>query len=206
MRILLARTRDLAASPAPSTPHDALARTLALIMYHIIALLDGDVEARATAESTLPALESAATSLLPHANLGAEPTYPATLPLYPLTETEPFWKTWVLTESIRRTMLFGHQFRVCYSLLRGATIIDCRAIARHQAWTLAAPLWHADNAVDFAIAWGDKNRWLMDVVKSEGSFDGADPEDICQFGRMFMTCFMGRQQARGWFAARGGKL
>ncbi|MBE3041952.1 hypothetical protein IMZ48_05100, partial [Candidatus Bathyarchaeota archaeon] len=203
MRILLSRTRDLAASEAPSTLHEALARTLALTVYHIMALLDGDIEARATAETTLPTLEAAAESLIPHANLGAEHTYPATLPLYPLAETDAFWKTWVLTESIRRTMLFSHQFMACYSLLRGASSVDCAAMSRHKSWTLAAPLWHADNAVDFAVAWGGKNRWLMDMVNTDGAFEGAVPEDVCQFGRMVMTCFMGRQQARGWFASRG---
>lgn len=204
MRIILSRMRDLAATPSPPDPYDALARTLALGMYHIMALLDGDIEARATAETTLPSLEPAAISLLPHINLDSEATYPPTLPLYPLDETESFWKAWVLSESLRRTTLFVHQFVACYALVKGATSVDCSDLARFQSWTLSAPLWHARNAVDFAVAWGSKNRLLINVTKCETAFEGAGVDDVCQFGKLLMSSFLGYQQARGWFAARGG--
>lgn len=206
MRILVVRMQELAASPAPTNPYEALAHTLALTVYHIIACLDGDVESRAAAEATLSSLQPAARSLIRHANLGIEPTYPATLQLYPLAETESFWKSWILTESIRRTMFFAHQFHACYLLLRGASPVDCREMSKVQAWTLSAPLWNADNAVDFAVAWGSKNRWIMTVSRCDGALEAAAPEDVCKFGRLAMTCFMGRQEARGWFAARGGEL
>lgn len=205
MRILISRMRDLVDSPIPSDPREALARTLAITIYHVIALLDGDIEARAAAESTLHALDTAGRNLIPHTNLTAESTHPATLPLYPLGDTEAFWKNWVLTESIRRTMLFAHQFDSCYSLIQGGSI-DCDKLSRFQLWTLSAPLWHADNAVDFAVAWGSRRRWLMNVIKTDGAFDGAAADDVCDFGRIFMSCFMGHQQARGWFAAKGGKF
>lgn len=206
MRIILSRMRDLAAAPVPPDPYDALARTLALGMYHIMALLDGDIEARAAAEETLPCLEPAAVSLMPHINLDAQARYPPTLPLYPLDETESFWKTWLLTESLRRTLLFVHQFVACYALIKGATSVDCKDLGRFQSWTLSAPLWHARNALDFAVAWGSKNKFTINFMLCATAFEEAKVEDVCQFGKMLMTSFMGHQQARGWFAARGAVL
>lgn len=204
MRIILSRLRDLVAAPSPPDPYDALARTLALGLYHIMALLDGDIEARAAAETTLPCLEPAALSLLQHINLDSEASYPPTLPLYPLDETKSFWNAWVLSESLRRTMLFVYQFTACYSLMKGATTVDCKDIANFQSWTLSAPLWHARNPVDFAVAWGSKNRLLINVMMCESAFDDAKVEDVCEFGKLVMSSFLGYQQARGWFAARGG--
>lgn len=206
LRIIVARMQDLASTPTPAEPREALAHVFALTVYYVMACLDGDVESRATAESTLPSLLTAANALIPHANIGAEPTYPAALSLSPLAETEAFWKSWILTESVRRTVFFAYQFQACYSLLSGASSVDCCAMAKAQCWTLAAPLWHAQNAVDFAVVWGSKNRFTMTVNMAETNFDVAAAEDVCKFGRMAMTCFIGHQAARGWFAARGGVL
>lgn len=206
MRIIVARMQEVAASPIPEDPREALARLFALTVYHVITCLDGDVESRAAAEITLPSLLTSAASLMPHSKLGVEATYPATLSLYPLAETEAFWKTWILTESIRRTIFFAYQFQVCYSLLSGVSAVDCREMSKAQCWTLAAPLWHAENAVDFAIAWGSQNRFTMTVTRCEANFEVAAAEDMCKFARMAMTCFLGHQAARGWFAARGGEL
>ncbi|SPO04314.1 uncharacterized protein DNG_06997 [Cephalotrichum gorgonifer] len=203
MRIISSRLRDLINSPAPATPHAALARTHALCMYHIMALLDGDIESRASAEVTLPTLKTAASDLASHLGAQEDTIYPTELPLFPLTDTESFWKRWVLEESIRRTILSTLQFVACYQLIRSRSPLDCADTGLAQSWTLSAPLWGAGNAVDFAVAWGTKNRWLVTYHNNAQVWECAEADDVCQFGRLLMTCCLGYQQTRGWFAMKG---
>ncbi|KAI1361357.1 hypothetical protein F5Y08DRAFT_314936 [Xylaria arbuscula] len=77
-----------------------------------------------------------------------------------------------------------------------------------QSFTLSAQLWHACDAVDFVMAWRDpRHRHL--VVKPFNIWkriDTARVEDIDKLGRMVMTSGMGIEEAKGWFASRGGTL
>lgn len=205
MKTLISNLSDLSKSPLPSTHKEALARTHALVMYHIMALFDGDIESRAVAESALPHLELACESLLSH--ISYDDLWPENttkdLPLFPLANTEAFWRAWILQESTRRTWLFANQLILMYSFLtnrktQAGLSAQCRTLC------LSGSLWRAQNAVDFAAAWGSGRRLVARLDRLDEVFSEARAVDLDEFGRMLLTCYMGEQEARGWMSVKGG--
>ncbi|KAK5626088.1 hypothetical protein RRF57_001803 [Xylaria bambusicola] len=75
-----------------------------------------------------------------------------------------------------------------------------------QSFTLSAHLWHARDAVDFAVAWRDRNHLVVKPFNIWKRIDMAQVDDIDKLGRMVMTSGMGIEEAKGWFASRGGSL
>ena len=198
---------ELSKAPLPSTHADTLARVYALGIYHIMALFDGDITARAAAEACLPQLELATDALNPHINYDdLADTAPSELPVFPLTGTEAFWRAWILQESSRRTWLFTTQLALLYSFLTKRKSGACAADAGCRAWCLTAALWRAGNAVDFAAAWGEERRLVARMNRLDEVFREARPADLDDFGRMLLTCYMGEQEARGWMKVKGGSV
>ncbi|KAI3333445.1 hypothetical protein F4824DRAFT_242533 [Ustulina deusta] len=75
-----------------------------------------------------------------------------------------------------------------------------------QSFTLSAHLWHARDPVDFAVAWRDKKHFVVQPWNVWNRIDAAQVDDIDQLGRILMTSGMGIEEAKGWFASRGGCL
>ncbi|SPO06816.1 uncharacterized protein DNG_09510 [Cephalotrichum gorgonifer] len=212
MRTIINNISKLSKSPGPPTHRQTLARAQALGIYHILALFDGDIECRAVASSLVPEMEEASESLLAYvtspnspSTLSANP--PRDLPLFPLAETESFWRSWILHESTRRTWLFTNQLLVMYSFLtkRPGRMAACTT-PEDLSWSLSGHLWRAANALDFSVAWGGRRQLVITMGRFAECLNQAQAEDLDDFGRMLLTCFMGEQQARGWMASRGGSL
>lgn len=66
MRSLNSRVRELGTSPMPTDGLEILARTQALLLYHIMRLFDCDIRTREDAEATTQYLEESATALASH--------------------------------------------------------------------------------------------------------------------------------------------
>ncbi|KAI1758447.1 hypothetical protein F4782DRAFT_26908 [Xylaria castorea] len=79
-------------------------------------------------------------------------------------------------------------------------MLMCRSL------TLSAHLWNARDPVEFAVAWRDKKHLVAQPWNIWNRIDVAQPDDIDQFGRILMTSGMGIEEAKGWFASRGGRL
>ncbi|KAK3318950.1 hypothetical protein B0H66DRAFT_253510 [Apodospora peruviana] len=70
LRAIDNRARELGASPMPRDALEILARTQALLLYHIMRLFDSDIRARSTAEAATQQLEDAADALALHPAFG----------------------------------------------------------------------------------------------------------------------------------------
>ncbi|KAI0421489.1 hypothetical protein F5X98DRAFT_245507 [Xylaria grammica] len=75
-----------------------------------------------------------------------------------------------------------------------------------RSFTLSAHLWHARDPVDFAVAWRDKQHLVAQPWNVWERIDTAQADDIDGLGRILMTSGMGIEEAKGWFASRGGSL
>lgn len=205
MKTLVSNLTELSKAPIPATHTEALARVHALGMYHIMALFDGDIEARAAAEALLPQLELATDALIPHITYDDfADSAPRSLPLFPLTATKVFWQNWLLQESTRRTWLIANQVALIYSYLTGREGAGVGGGgAQCRSWSLAGPLWRAGNAVDFAVAWGQGKRLVVRMDTLDEMFAQAEPGYLDEFGRMLLSCYMGEHEARGLMAAKG---
>lgn len=184
---------------------ESLAHTQALILYQIIRLFDGDIGARASAERTIPSLETSALCLLTHIQFHTDAA--AELPLYPLATTKSFWKDWIFQETARRTILLTFYFLQAYRLLRGDVGLACDGkLGLVHSWTVSGHLWHAGTPVEFAEVWRKRKHYVVTNSMFMQVLDEAQADDIDWFGKMMISSLLGIDEAEGWFCSRGGSL
>ena len=208
-------TTEAAAPTAALSPLETLARAQALILYQIMRLFEGDPAARAAAERTMPYLDNMAKALAPVAaqdQPGPLPgsddgNGPPVLPLYPLAGTLAFWEEWTLRESARRTLLLMHVLWLLYRLLRSQAPILCdKNTYGRLTFTASAHLWQATDAVEFALAWGQRKHYVVANLGLVDILAEAEPDDIDQYGRIMLTAMLGVDEVKGWFISKGGRL
>lgn len=200
------RIGDLISSDPPTTPLEVLAHTQALILYQIMRLFDGDVQARASAEPLISTLESSALSLLQYVHfpdpLESETTFPGSIE--PAME---FWTSWVFQESARRTVLVTFYFTQIYRLLHDDPNMQCDGrLGLVHSWYFSADLWHAQSAFDFAVAWTENEHFVVYNANFSDVLQRARPTDVDLFGRMLLSAVLGIDEARAWFYSRGSIL
>ncbi|KAH6849633.1 hypothetical protein B0I37DRAFT_306966 [Chaetomium sp. MPI-CAGE-AT-0009] len=208
-------------SGTPTTevsPLETLARAHALILYQSMRLFDGDVAARAAAKHTMPYLDTAAEALAPVAaeevpgplangSNDEDGRLPLLLPVYPLAGTRAFWEGWIVRESARRTLLLMKVLWLLYRLLRcGAPIVCDKNVASQLRFTASAHLWQAGDAVEFALAWGQRKHYVVSNLGLVDILAEAESSDIDQYGRILLTAMLGVDEVKGWFTSKGGVL
>ncbi|KAJ9132186.1 hypothetical protein NKR23_g11416 [Pleurostoma richardsiae] len=210
------RVQDLLSSPVPAAPLDVIARLHALFIYQILRLLDTDARVRLSYDATMPHLEAAAYALLQHitfhesATPGQANHAADVLPLYPISATRDFWEAWVFQESARRTLAIVLSFLMIYHYMKGEVLVQCgNNTFACRSVTLSAHLWRAGDPVDFALAWRNKRHFVVhgdESVPVTVVMEDAKSDDIDEFGKIFLTGYMGIDEAKGWLAMRGVTL
>ncbi|KAL4923886.1 Zn(II)2Cys6 transcription factor domain-containing protein [Aspergillus undulatus] len=222
------RLQELTLSPLPTSPLDLLAHTHALLLYTIMHLFDADLAAANTSSAldtlSMAALESAASLLFssthfppadqsdspspsssdsnPNPNSNLNPCLPTTL-----SGTMHFWPLWIHEESARRTILFTFYFLQIIRLFRGEENLKCDGkLGLLHSWYSSAYLWNASSAMDFAVAWSEREHFIVRNVNFQGVLERAKPEDVDVFGRMLLVTSQGVESVREWFWGRGSIL
>lgn len=210
LRSIEARVNDLLQSPNPTEPFQILARTHALLLYHIIRIFDGDIGARAAAERTQSALEDSAMDLLLHVDFNCpspQKGAASQLSLSPFGPTRQFWRDWIVQESGRRTLLFTFFFLQAYRVISGQPVGGCDGrLGMCHAFTLSASLWHAESPLAFARAWHQGRHLVVENTDFSIVLGQAKAEDVDAYGRIILTSLIGKDEAEVWFAAKGGSL
>ncbi|KAJ5136780.1 hypothetical protein N7448_005334 [Penicillium atrosanguineum] len=202
------RTRELVESPEPTDTREILARTHALILYQIMRLFDSDIGAQATTEALFTTLEASVLTLLRTIYIPDPKQSTELLPFF-MNPTIEFWESWVLQESARRTVLLTYYFMQIYKLLHGMTPVQCDGklgIFGDHAWYLSAHLWNAQSAFDFAIAWAEREHFIVYNLDFTLALMNAQPSDLDLFGKMLLVTVLGLDNARAWFHVRGAIL
>ncbi|KAH7316608.1 hypothetical protein B0I35DRAFT_409791 [Stachybotrys elegans] len=207
LRSIESRVQELLATPLPTTEAGLMARVHSLLLYQIIRLFDGDIASRAAAERSMQALEDAALALLPHVQWCTEGPE-GELELFPMGPTKRFWQEWLLHESARRTVLMAFFFNQTYRLVSGqreSMVCDGKLGLCHS-WTVSAHLWHAETPLEFARAWREHDHYVVTNAQFSLMLKKAEASDVDIFGRIFISCLLGVEEAAGWFESRGGSL
>ncbi|KAL4783430.1 hypothetical protein BJX76DRAFT_329876 [Aspergillus varians] len=218
------RHQELILSPLPTSPPDLLAHTHALLLYQIMQVFDPDLNA-ATENSSLgnlsiSALESAASLLFSstHFPPSTEPDTISDSPSQPQTpnqtclpttleSTMHFWKLWLFEESARRTILFTFYFLQLVHLFRGTHNLKCDGkLGLLHSWYASAYLWTAPTALDFALAWSERDHFIVRNVNFDKLLSEAMPADVDVLGRMLLVTSQGAERVREWFLSRGAIL
>jgi hypothetical protein len=104
-QILDAEVSELLTPVLSSTLLEDLSKMQALVLYQIIRLFNGELKQRTLAEQQQSVLGTRGLQLLQRAD--AE-----------LQDVQPTWETWILTESIRRTVIVAFMANAVYSIFK----------------------------------------------------------------------------------------
>lgn len=216
MTCIDARVNDLLDSALPESPLDALARTQALLLYQIIRFFDGDIVARASADTTFSELVSSTSALLHHISWDGEDVSSnlamsdkdVELPTFPLQLPRESWRLWIFQESARRTYLIASFFINTWKTLTGRPLPGCRVDPPlvHQNWTLSAHLWKARDAYAFSLAWRERNHYVVTRWTVMSTLADAGCDDLEPFGKMLLTVALGIDKAKAWLGMKGAAL
>jgi hypothetical protein len=129
---------------------------------------------------------------------------PSELPVYPITVASSEWRTYILHESARRTMLILFFMLALCHALRGSMGFCQKDGAVSNYHLGSAHLWNATSAFDFAKAWNEKNRLIVADTDYGPLLITAQPDDFDTFGKMLLVAKLGIDETRGWFDYKGG--
>jgi hypothetical protein len=190
---LIASTNALLASKT-----DLLAALQALLLYQMMRLFDGDIRLRAHAEADGPitilwaSQLSALTSEAAHAALAA----PGSTDVSIVTVgCKSDWPSWLIDESIRRTVITTFMLKGVYSFLKLGydSPTDLRV-----CFTAQAALWDAQSAIGWGRALEDTERLEIWVTRWDEAIAKAKPMDLEELGVLIMTMLWGPEATRTW--------
>ncbi|CAE7217014.1 hypothetical protein PTTW11_10901 [Pyrenophora teres f. teres] len=204
-RYITSRAEELVtATTLPISPIEILARTQALILYQTMLMFGGDIRFYAQAEALLPYLDDVGALLLPIAAEEIDPV--GKIPVYPGTVARSAWRSYIVRESARRTFLSTIHITIMCALLNGQLNSCSHEAILNSRFTLSAHLWKAANAFDFAVAWNEKNHFMIKDLDFTEVLKHAQPDDLDVFGNMLLVGIRGMDDMRGWYHTRGGTL
>lgn len=232
LSIIENRAADLLASSPDhqsSSAIDCLARLQALILYQTIRLFDNDASARLAADLTMPALRSSLAHFLENVYLEDSLMHIGNFSMNSLLE-EPllsssakrdFWQSWIFEESARRTIFLAYFLIRLWEVIslfskidnntdnnnkRGPIECDGKPGMSHHYWYMSSHLWEARTRYEFALAYAEKNRFLIRDLDFNEFLALGEPGDVDMFGKMVLSTAIGVEALRRWFLERGSVL
>ncbi|KAE8138385.1 hypothetical protein BDV38DRAFT_270579 [Aspergillus pseudotamarii] len=195
--------QTLLTSPVPTTPLETLSHTHALLLYQIMLFFSPDPNSNI---SLIPDLESSALTLLSCIYFPDPSNTASILPSNPEAKQD-FWTSWIFQESARRTVLFTFYLIQLSRLVQGEKNLVCDGkLGLVHSWYLSAHLWGAQDAGEFGVAWMEKDHFIVGELNFGRVLTEARAADVDVFGRMLLVSYLGIEEARAWFLARGALL
>jgi hypothetical protein len=174
-----------------------LALIHSLLVYQMIGLFDGDIRTRHLAESRAPVLaailhrtlEKASASLV-HRISGNE----MSLNLFDLVKPdEHLWRSWIVSESLRRTWLIVHGVSASYDGLKQGWA-PCNGDIK---FTTREGLWSAESASLWANMCAEKDVRFVGRFHAECLFANA-PEEVDEFAKVMLETVFGKERSMRW--------
>lgn len=195
--------QTLLTSPVPTTPLETLSHTHALLLYQIMLFFSPDPNSNV---SLIPHIESSALTLLSCIYFPDPTNTPTIFPPTPEAKQD-FWTSWIFQESARRTVLFAFYLIQLYKSVQGYRNLVCDGrLGLVHSWYLSAHLWGAQDAAEFGAAWVEKDHFIVGELNFGRVLTEARAGDVDVFGRMLLVSYLGIEEARAWFLARGAIL
>jgi hypothetical protein len=202
IRHITKRVEELLATPIPTATVEVAARAHALLLYQIIFVFGADVRLHSNISALFPHLEEVGSALLEICKNVVDPTGP--LPLYPCTTAWNAWRSFILRETLRRTVLSLYQFLAICHLLLGQRDTCTPSLARGNRVTLSTHLWRAESAFDFAVAWNERKHFVVCDLDFAEVLSDAKPDDLDEFAKSMLVGLQGVDDVKGWYYMRGG--
>lgn len=172
------------------SPIDHLASVQALLLYQIIRLLDGDVRQRADAESDEAVLMSWNEQLQGRIQPPSLSTELESSSNLQGTMTTSSWQNWIISESVRRTVLTCYMLQGVYSFLKlGYDKLSGKV--DQLAFTAQSTLWNAPSEFHWREALKSRNPLEVTMGQWDDVMDSAQATDFEEFGVMIMAAYKG---------------
>lgn len=190
---LIASTNALLASRT-----DLLAALQALLLYQMMRLFDGDIRLRAHAEAD-EAVAILWASQLSALTFSTEETVLATPgstdTIIATTGCKSDWQSWLVDESIRRTIITTFMLKGVYSFLK---LGYDSPTSMNVCFTAQAALWNAQSAIGWSRAQEKTERHEIWVTRWDEAIAKAKPVDLEELGILIMTILWGPEATRTW--------
>lgn len=190
---LIASTNALLASKT-----DLLSALQALLLYQMMRLFDGDIRLRAHAEADAPIAILWASQLstltynAAHATLAAPGSTDTSIVTIGCKSD---WQSWLVDESIRRTVITTFMLKGVYSFLK----LGCDSPTDLRVcFTAQAALWDAQSAIGWCRAQEETERLEIWVTRWDEAITKATPMDLEELGVLIMTMLWGPEATRTW--------
>ncbi|KAK6611961.1 transcription factor cys6 protein [Botrytis cinerea] len=184
------------------TKTELLAALQALLLYQMIRLFDGDIRLRAHAEFDEPNATSWAAQLNnmichDHQNMVFDPN--STEMSIVTTGIDSNWNSWLVNESIRRTVLVTFMLNGVYNFLKLGYYTPTKS---PQCFTAQAALWGAQSAHDWIRAQETTARLEIWVAHWDEMIANVKPADLEEFGVLVMMMLWGVEATQIWLGIR----
>lgn len=148
---------------SPLDVQTRLAHVQSLFIFQFIRLFDGDIRQRALAEREIPTLYTWCEQLWHSASEGADAclqgaNFDTAGASY---STDSGWKSWVISESIRRIYLLVHFMLGAYLTLRDGST-ECTGVPK---FTTRRGLWDANSSSDWAATLHNKGPLFTSLFR-----------------------------------------
>ncbi|KAF1992782.1 hypothetical protein P154DRAFT_478573, partial [Amniculicola lignicola CBS 123094] len=177
----------------------ALAYIHSLFVYQMIGLFDGDIRSRHLAEGRIPVLAELLDHTLKNASAMLKQDigmYGHTFSLaYFLGPTELLWRSWVISESLRRTWLVIQGISASYDGLKQGWA-PCNG---DVMFTTREGLWSANTASLWAKMCTDQDVRFVGRTHAECLFMVA-PEEVDEFAKFMLESIFGKERSSNWLA------
>ncbi|KAF4173833.1 hypothetical protein CNMCM8927_006598 [Aspergillus lentulus] len=192
--------------PTDSHAHgilDHLGRVHALFIYEFIALFDGSVRLRATAEKHIPTLRQWVTQMWEAAKSNRGEDCPWDNPPLQWTASEfdkeydvcsAMWRQWVLTESVRRSRLIIDTVMNVYETTTKGWA-DCTGSVM---FTSRRGLWDAESAIKWFELCSLKPPLLVDSLQPGALMSQYSAEELDDLAKLYWTYIVGADKIQCW--------
>jgi hypothetical protein len=171
----------------PWTTLELLAHVQALCIIQIIRLFGPDVRQRYLAEITEPTLVSWTENL--SNQTATERTISA--------GSANSWRSWLLCESIRRTIIMSFMIRGVYSLVKYGYCNIAPSVTA-LSFTAQRRLWNATTAQEWRQACAERNEHWVGRMQFANLFAEAAKPDIEELGVLMSVTYCGQGSVEEW--------
>ncbi|KAK7430803.1 hypothetical protein QQZ08_002592 [Neonectria magnoliae] len=170
------------------TSAEKVARVQALVILDSIRMFDGDVALRAASERETPQFVAWLTDLKELKSELEQGVSPAVL----MSRDRPpaSWESWILLESVRRTLMMSLSF-LCVSYVLKSLEPPCNIMEPGFTFTASRHLWEAPSSITFFQAWHMKPQFCVPDMDFKDVWMHARPDDLDEFSRLMLTAQMG---------------
>ncbi|KAJ4303208.1 hypothetical protein N0V90_002101 [Kalmusia sp. IMI 367209] len=176
-----------------------LAHIHALFAYQMIGLFDGDIRSRHLAETRAPVLGKLLERTLEKASATLKrdvATDGSTFSLADLlSPTELLWRSWIISESLRRAWLVIQGISSSYDGLKQGWA-PCNG---DVMFTTREGLWTANSASLWAKLCMDRDVRFLGRTHAECLFMVA-PEEVDEFAKFMLEAIFGKERSMNWLS------